>query len=123
MIARSLSAGSSLPSSGGALAVEEDGTVRRGGTRVAVLVGYELGLLRCLEEHAQGGEPVSRETIVESIYDDDQYRAGDKEQAQRITALISRLRKKVEPDPDRPRYILTVRRKGYRLQASGEPEE
>lgn len=104
------------------LELDDDGMVRRGGSRITVLAGYELGLLRCLEEHAQASRPVSRRTIVESVYENERYEAGDKIQAQRITALISRLRKKIEPDPNRPRYILTVRGKGYRLQASGEPE-
>ena len=33
----------------------------------------------------------------------------------RIEKLVSRLRKKVEPDPNEPRYLLTVRGRGYRL--------
>ena len=33
----------------------------------------------------------------------------------RIEKLISRLRQKVEPDPTAPRYLTTVRGRGYRL--------
>ena len=122
MMAGKLGQAPCSPSPGGMLELDDDGMVRRGGSRITVLAGYELGLLRCLEEHAQASRPVSRRTIVESVYENERYEAGDKIQAQRITALISRLRKKIEPDPNRPRYILTVRGKGYRLQASGEPE-
>jgi len=28
---------------------------------------------------------------------------------------VHRLRLKLEPDPGRPRYVLTVRRRGYRI--------
>ena len=33
----------------------------------------------------------------------------------RIEKLVSRLRSKIEPDSSSPRYILTVRGRGYRL--------
>jgi hypothetical protein len=34
----------------------------------------------------------------------------------RIEKLISRLRQKIEPDPSNPRFLLTIRSRGYRLQ-------
>ena len=34
----------------------------------------------------------------------------------RIEKLISRLRQKIEPDPSNPRFLMTVRSRGYRLQ-------
>jgi two-component system response regulator RegX3 len=37
----------------------------------------------------------------------------------RIEKLVSRLRSKIEPDPARPRYLLTQRGRGYKL--SSEP--
>ena len=39
-----------------------------------------------------------------------------------IDNLIARLRKKIEPDPDRPRLIKTVRGVGYTLAANVERE-
>jgi two-component system response regulator RegX3 len=41
----------------------------------------------------------------------------------RIEKLISRLRQKIEPDPGNPRFLVTVRSRGYRLQLGqvGEP--
>ncbi len=51
-------------------------------------------------------------SIVESVwgeeYVDDVYDAA-------IEKLVSRLRKKIEPDPSNPRYIVTVRGRGYKL--------
>jgi hypothetical protein len=34
----------------------------------------------------------------------------------RIEKLISRLRQKIEPDPSNPRFLVTIRSRGYRLQ-------
>jgi two-component system response regulator RegX3 len=38
----------------------------------------------------------------------------------RIETLVSRLRAKVEPDPGSPRFIHTVRGRGYRLVPEGQ---
>jgi two-component system KDP operon response regulator KdpE len=37
-----------------------------------------------------------------------------------VKVYVSRLRAKIEPDPDRPRYILTERGLGYRFQVPGD---
>jgi two-component system response regulator RegX3 len=34
-----------------------------------------------------------------------------------VRGLVSRLRRKIEPDPSQPRYLITVRGLGYRLNA------
>lgn len=41
----------------------------------------------------------------------------------RIEKLVSRLRRKIEPDPAHPQFIITVRGRGYRLRskAGGAP--
>lgn len=39
-----------------------------------------------------------------------------------IDNFVGRLRAKLEPDPDRPRYFLTVRGVGYRFEPSGKGE-
>ena len=33
----------------------------------------------------------------------------------RIEKLVSRLRHKIEPNPEEPRYLITVRGRGYKL--------
>jgi DNA-binding response OmpR family regulator len=63
--------------------------------------------------HDQAGHLCERRAIVEQALKDTYI--GDDQEASRINTLIGRLRSKIEPDPDQPRYIVTVRGKGYRL--------
>ena len=62
---------------------------------------------------ANGGKSVSRETIIGTVW-------GEQEDlSEKILAVyIRRLRCKIEEDPDRPRYLHTVRGFGYRLAAA-----
>lgn len=53
--------------------------------------------------------------IVESVWG--QEYLGEVDDA-RIEKLVSRLRAKLEPDPARPKYIATVRGRGYRLNSA-----
>ncbi|MCA0870571.1 response regulator [Seohaeicola saemankumensis] len=56
------------------------------------------------------GEPVSRAKLVEEL-------GRDRGQAQEraVDVQVTRLRRKVEPDPKQPRYLQTVRGAGYML--------
>jgi DNA-binding response OmpR family regulator len=120
MIARRLAETRKTSQSGGVLRLGDDDTVRVGERRVADLGGQELALLRCL--YARAGQPVSRQVIVESVFDGEAYSARDKHQESRVNSLVRRLRIKIEPDPSRPpRYLLTAKGKGYRLQVEGKP--
>ncbi len=53
-----------------------------------------------------------RYEIVESVWGQDYI---DEVDDARIGKLVSRLRQKIEPDPSEPRYLTTVRGRGYRL--------
>jgi DNA-binding response OmpR family regulator len=78
----------------------ESGSVR--------LTTREVGLLRALLERE--GEAVPRGELLESVWGlrpDTQTRV--------IDTFVHRLRRYVEPDPARPRHILSVRGHGYRL--------
>ena len=103
----------SLPE--GRLRLDEDGRVWIRERRVAILSGLSQKLLACLFAHE--GQIVNNQMIIEAY--------GEKNiedkigRDQRIRQEISRLREEIEPDPNRPRYILTERGKGYRLDASG----
>jgi two-component system, OmpR family, phosphate regulon response regulator OmpR len=70
------------------------------------LTEIETVLLRALAERA--GEPVSREELILEGGIDGNERAVD--------VQVTRLRRKIEPNPRAPRYLQTVRGAGYRLR-------
>ena len=80
------------------------------GRRVA-LSPSEFDVLLYLYNHA--GHLCERRSIVEEGLENKYM--GDEQEASRINTLIGRLRRKIEPDPDHARYIITVRGKGYML--------
>ncbi len=82
----------------------ELGELTQKGKRVA-LTDTEILLLRALVGRL--GEVLSRETLSKSIGNDINERA--------IDVQVTRLRRKIEPDPGFPRYLRTVRGQGYRL--------
>jgi hypothetical protein len=99
------------------LRLDEDG-VRvwtKPGQAVA-LTGQELEFFLCLYE--QAGRVVWRKTLVEQVYQEP-FAPTDEFQESNLNSLVRRLREKLEPDPNKPRYILTVRGKGYRLETEG----
>jgi DNA-binding winged helix-turn-helix (wHTH) protein len=123
MIAERLGSGSTVINNfpiGSQLHLDEEDRVWIGDQYITAFSGLRLKLLRCLYE--QAGQAVSSHTIVEKVYGE-KYDPMDRDQNQRIRQEISRLRDAIEPKPSHPRYILTVREKGYRLQISGEPEK
>lgn len=61
----------------------------------------------------QGGGTVSRYVLSENVN-------GESERA--VDVQMTRLRRKLEENPSEPRYLLTVRGKGYRLVAEPETE-
>ena len=71
------------------------------------LTGGEVALLTALAKRAN--EALSREEIAVALSMDD---SGERA----IDVQITRLRRKIEPDPREPRYIHTVRGRGYMLR-------
>jgi DNA-binding response OmpR family regulator len=82
--------------------------VRRGGEAVS-LAPKELDLLLALLDSA--GEAVSRMTLMHQVWG---YQADVLSRT--VDSHIAELRRKLEPDPGRPRHILTARKFGYRLE-------
>lgn len=71
------------------------------------LTGGEAALLLALSRKA--GEVLSREEIAEAL--------GTPEAGERaIDVQVTRLRRKIEPDPREPRFLQTVRHRGYVLR-------
>jgi two-component system, OmpR family, KDP operon response regulator KdpE len=87
---------------------------------VVHLTAKEFKLLRCLATHP--GEVVSHRRILQAVWGPEY---GDEIEYLRV--FIAQLRKKIEPDPHHPIYILTDAASGYRLvipprsRAAGEP--
>lgn len=74
---------------------------------VVHLTGGEGALLQALARTP--GEVLSRETLVETLRMDDATERA-------IDVLVTRLRRKLEADPREPRYLHTVRGRGYVLK-------
>ena len=72
------------------------------------LTGGEVALLTALAKRTN--EALSREEIAAALSMDD---SGERA----IDVQITRLRRKIEPDPREPRYIQTVRGRGYMLRS------
>jgi len=89
----------------GALRFDLDlGELTQKGKRVP-LTDAEIALLRALASRL--GQVLSREALCKSVG------SGSNERA--IDVQVTRLRRKIEPDPGFPRYLRTVRGQGYRL--------
>ncbi len=78
------------------------------GSETTHLSFYEVELLKFLWERR--GEPVSRDEILEKIWG---LEAGPNNRT--VDNFIVKLRRKIEPKPDRPVHILTVYGVGYKL--------
>jgi two-component system phosphate regulon response regulator OmpR len=79
----------------------------RGPDGIIRLTGGEAQLLQALARRA--GDILSREDIGEALGTPD---AGERA----IDVQVTRLRRKVEPDPREPRFIQTIRHRGYVLR-------
>ncbi|MBM3604548.1 MAG: response regulator transcription factor [Alphaproteobacteria bacterium] len=75
------------------------------------LTGTESALLRRLA--ASRGKPVSRTELIDDLGRGGSDEAENSERA--IDVQITRLRRKIEPDPREPRFLQTVRGTGYML--------
>lgn len=82
-------------------------TVRNQGIGIE-LTNYEFDIL-CLLAKRQG-QVFSKEQIYSQVWKEPYYRAEDN-----VASLIHRIRKKVEPDPSNPIYVLMVWGMGYRF--------
>jgi DNA-binding response OmpR family regulator len=84
-------------------------TVRAHGGPVR-LTRKEFDLLRYLVEHR--GEVITRDRLLDEVWGYEQFPT-----TRTVDTHVLRLRQKFEPDPERPRHILTVHGQGYRFEA------
>lgn len=78
-----------------------------------ILTQKEAMILKVLVERE--GDVVWRDEILEKVWGDDVLPS-----SRTIDNFIARLRKRFEPDPERPRFFHTVRGIGYRFVSAGE---
>lgn len=83
--------------------------VRRNGAEIE-LTNYEFGILYLLARNP--GQVFTRGQIYTQVWSSPYYGADDS-----VSSLIRRIRKKIEPDPARPTYILTVWGVGYKFNS------
>jgi len=84
--------------------------VMTGGRKIK-LTSQEFRLLAHLSQHI--GQVVSANELLQKVWQD-RSSIGRVEDS-RLKSAIRRLRSKIEPDPEHPRYLMTVRGEGYYL--------
>jgi DNA-binding response OmpR family regulator len=89
--------------------IPEEGVVRLAGTDVH-LTKTEFRLL--VELATNPGRVLSREVLLERVWGYGYFGDG-----RLVDVHIRRLRTKIEPDPANPRYVITIRGLGYKLQS------
>jgi len=105
---------------GKAQAVVEVGDLRVDGLRYEATLGgrrldltiNEFRLLSCLATNA--GRVLSWRALLKHAWGLESWEGGK----EMVKTAIYRLRQKIEPDPNNPRYILTVRSVGYTMPAA-----
>jgi OmpR family response regulator RpaB len=91
--------------------------VFRGEERIR-LTGMEFTMLELLL--SRSGEPISRLDMLEQVWGYKPERSSD---SRVVDVHISRLRGKLEDDPDNPELIITARGLGYMFQRISQPLE
>jgi two-component system KDP operon response regulator KdpE len=86
--------------------------VHRGDAEIR-LTPKEFDLLTLLTVHA--GRVLTHRTILRALWG----ASGDSQQ-EHLRVLVGQLRKKIEPEPEHPRYVLTEPWVGYRFAAESE---
>jgi two-component system, OmpR family, KDP operon response regulator KdpE len=94
--------------SSGDLEIDFESRKIRAGKKTVRLTPKEFDLLRYLVAHA--GKPVPHRELLQAVWGPDY---GD--QTDYLRVFITHLRKKIEPNPAKPQYILTEPWIGYRF--------
>lgn len=93
----------------GELSIEIDKRLVRRGDKLVELTPIEFDILRVLAEHP--GRVYTRMQLLDKVHGD-AYEGYERT----IDSHIKNLRKKLETDPENPRYIITIYGVGYKLE-------
>ncbi|WP_285768767.1 response regulator transcription factor [Peribacillus sp. SI8-4] len=77
------------------------------------LTAKEIGLMGCFIRHPN--QILSKETLFEHVWGDEFFGSDNT-----VMVHIRRLREKIEADPSKPAFIITVKGLGYKLQTKGK---
>ncbi|KWW15461.1 two-component system response regulator [Peribacillus simplex] len=77
------------------------------------LTAKEIGLMSCFMHHPN--QILSKETLFGHVWGDEFFGSDNT-----VMVHIRRLREKIEADPSKPAFILTVKGLGYKLQTKGK---
>ena len=88
----------------------------RRGDEALAFTRRELEILQYLDAHAD--RPVSREELLAKVWG---YARNLGIETRTVDIHVAKLRRKIEHDPANPRYLLTVRGAGYRLDRGSKP--
>ena len=80
------------------------------GNNLVKLTNVEVSLLNFFALNPE--KIISRETVMKTLNFSDRKRESNE---RNVDVQITRLRKKIEPDPKTPRYLKTIRSKGYQF--------
>jgi DNA-binding response OmpR family regulator len=83
------------------------------GGKVVTTTATEFRLLDYLARHA--GRVFTRDQLLDAVWRDTAFVT-----PRSVDVYVRRIREKIEPDPETPRYLRTVRGAGYRFEASKE---
>ncbi|MBT2647795.1 response regulator transcription factor [Bacillus sp. ISL-34] len=91
---------------------ENENEVKKDG-KTLELTAKEIGLMSCFMHHPD--QILSKETLFEHVWGDDFFGSDNT-----VMVHIRRLREKIEADPSKPSFLITVKGLGYKLQTKGE---
>lgn len=86
----------------------------RCGSELLSFTRREIDLLRYLQAHSE--RPVSRDELLHKVWG---YASNIELETRTIDIHIAKLRRKLETEPSRPQFLLTIRGAGYRLLPEG----
>jgi two-component system response regulator RegX3 len=96
----------------GELEIDTANLSGRNGTATIAFTRREMEVLCYLHAHAE--RPVPRAELLNRVWG---YARDLELETRTVDIHIARLRRKIEPDPAEPRFLVTVRGAGYRLMA------